>query len=99
MTTTLRIDASKAGSKTFEFGLDSACTSKVSVEAFYADAFAFAPGAMRAPGPVIVADPSQAYYWTEIWQSREAEADADIAAGNMNHYASMDDALAALAQL
>jgi hypothetical protein len=41
-------------------------------------------------------NPSQAWFWTEEWQAGEREVDANIAAGNLVHFASDADFLAAL---
>ena len=43
-----------------------------------------------------VVPPDQAWFWTEQWQKAEREAQADIDAGRVHHYANVDDALAAL---
>ena len=39
---------------------------------------------------------SQAYYWTPEWQEAEAEADADIKAGRVKSFDSVDEAIAYL---
>lgn len=45
----------------------------------------------------LVAVPAdQAWFWTERWQRMEAEADADIAAGQVAQFDSVDDLLADL---
>lgn len=41
-------------------------------------------------------NPSQAWFWTEEWQTKERAVDANIAAGNLIHFASDEDFLAAL---
>ena len=41
-------------------------------------------------------NPDQAWFWTETWQAKEREADADIAAGRTSFHASTDEFLAAL---
>ena len=41
-------------------------------------------------------DPDQAWFWTREWQTKEREADEDIAAGRKSTYESDDDFLAAL---
>ena len=41
-------------------------------------------------------NPDQAWFWTEEWQAKEREADADEAAGRMTFYASTEDFVAAL---
>jgi hypothetical protein len=41
--------------------------------------------------PRIAIDPSQAWYWTEDWQKREAEADREIAEGRIHHFADAED--------
>jgi AbrB family looped-hinge helix DNA binding protein len=45
-----------------------------------------------------VIPPDQAWFWTEQWQKAEREAQADIAAGRVHHYASVDETIAALEQ-
>jgi len=41
-------------------------------------------------------NPDQAWFWTEEWQRKEREADADEAAGRTTFYASGEEFLAAL---
>ena len=41
-------------------------------------------------------DASQAWFWSERWQAMEREADADIAAGRIQRFNSVDDLLAEL---
>jgi len=41
-------------------------------------------------------NPDQAWFWTEEWQAKEREADADEAAGRTTFHASGEDFLAAL---
>jgi hypothetical protein len=41
-------------------------------------------------------NPDQAWYWTEKWQAGEREADRDLAAGRLTHYASDEEFDAAL---
>ena len=41
-------------------------------------------------------DPDQWWFWTEAWQAKEAEADANIAAGRLIRHNSTDEFLAAL---
>ena len=41
-------------------------------------------------------DPTQAWFWTREWQTKEREADDDLAAGRGTTYASDDELLAAL---
>ena len=36
-------------------------------------------------------EPDQAYFWTEVWQQKEREADEDIAAGRLYPLSSPDD--------
>ena len=43
---------------------------------------------------IVAAD--QAWYWTPEWQSAEAEADAELAAGKYDNFASMDALIADL---
>jgi len=43
-----------------------------------------------------VIPPDQAWFWTEQWQRAEREAQADIQAGRVRHYGSVDEAIAAL---
>lgn len=54
--------------------------------------------ALRRTGYLIMVDinPGQAWFWTEEWQAKERESDADEAAGRMTSYATTDDFLAAL---
>ena len=42
---------------------------------------------------------SQAWFWTPEWQAKEREADADIAAGRVEHFSSDDEFLAALERI
>jgi hypothetical protein len=42
------------------------------------------------------ADTDQAYFWTAEWQAGEREADADIAAGRVETFDTMDDLIADL---
>lgn len=42
------------------------------------------------------ADREQAYFWTDAWQAGEREADADIAAGRVKTFDTMDDLIADL---
>ena len=44
-------------------------------------------------GPI---DPDQAWFWTPEWQAKEQEADADKAAGRVEHFESDEALLAAL---
>lgn len=46
-------------------------------------------GTLR-PKKVQLADPDQAYYWTDAWQDMEQEADADLAAGRVHKLESPD---------
>lgn len=49
--------------------------------------------------PVTVIHPGQEYFYTREWQAKEAEADRDLAAGDVaGPFASADDALKALKQ-
>jgi hypothetical protein len=41
-------------------------------------------------------DPDQAWFWTREWQTREREADDDLAAGRVTSYESDEEFLAAL---
>ncbi|HXT37683.1 MAG TPA: hypothetical protein VN837_19070 [Chloroflexota bacterium] len=54
--------------------------------------------ALRRTGYLIMVDinPDQAWFWTEEWQAKERESDADEAAGRMTFHATTDDFLAAL---
>ena len=40
-----------------------------------------------------VVPPDQAWFWTERWQQMEREAQADIDAGRISRYASVDEAI------
>ena len=40
--------------------------------------------------PTLAIPASQAWFWTEAWQKREREADADIAAGRVTTYDDVD---------
>jgi AbrB family looped-hinge helix DNA binding protein len=40
--------------------------------------------------PKVVIDKSQAYFWTDRWQQGEAVAEADIKAGRIERFASLD---------
>jgi hypothetical protein len=44
-------------------------------------------------GPI---DPDQAWFWTPDWQAKEREADADKAAGRVEHFESDEAFTAAL---
>ena len=46
--------------------------------------------------PVRAIDPEQAWFWTERWQKMEREAQADIDAGRVHTYDSVEEAIAAL---
>jgi hypothetical protein len=61
------------------------------------DAYAMAR-ALRTAAFLLMAqiNPSQAWFWTEEWQAKEREVDANIAAGHLIHFASDDAFLAAL---
>jgi len=41
-------------------------------------------------------DPEQAWYWTQTWQVKEAEAEADYAAGRVASFDNGNDFLADL---
>jgi antitoxin MazE len=43
--------------------------------------------------PKKLVDKSQAYFWTEEWQKGEAEAEADIKAGRMKTFDSVEELL------
>ncbi|GAB4453586.1 MAG: AbrB/MazE/SpoVT family DNA-binding domain-containing protein [Anaerolineae bacterium] len=43
--------------------------------------------------PKVVIDRSQAYFWTERWQSGEREAQADLEAGRVHRFENVDEAL------
>lgn len=44
-------------------------------------------------GETVEIDPEQAWYWTEEWQAGEREASADIAAGRVSSYDSIEEFL------
>jgi antitoxin MazE len=44
----------------------------------------------------LVVPPEQAWFWTERWQRMEREAQADIEAGRVYHYADVDEVIADL---
>jgi len=46
--------------------------------------------------PAAVIPRDQAWFWTPEWQAREAEADADLAAGRVTEFESDEEFLAAL---
>ncbi len=46
--------------------------------------------------PKKLIDKSQAYFWTPEWQAAEREAQADIDAGRVEEFASIDELLAEL---
>jgi AbrB family looped-hinge helix DNA binding protein len=46
--------------------------------------------------PKVLVDKSQAYFWTETWQVGERQADADIAAGHVKAFSSVDALIADL---
>ena len=41
-------------------------------------------------------DPEQAWFWTREWQTKEREADDDLAAGRVSRYENDEEFLAAL---
>jgi AbrB family looped-hinge helix DNA binding protein len=43
--------------------------------------------------PKLILDRSQAYFWTERWQTGEQEAQADIAAGRLTRFDDIEEAL------
>jgi antitoxin MazE len=43
-----------------------------------------------------IIDPGQAWFWSDRWQRMEQEAQADLEAGRIVEYASIDEALADL---
>lgn len=51
-------------------------------------------GILLRPRKVI--DTTQAWFWTEAWQKREAEAEADLRAGRFDRFDSDDAFIAAL---
>lgn len=46
--------------------------------------------------PQKIIDATQAWYWTPAWQAGEREAEADLAAGRVETFASGEDLIAAL---
>ena len=46
--------------------------------------------------PMMLIDKSQAWFWTEEWQRKEREADAEIAAGRVQTYDNVEEFIAAL---
>jgi len=46
--------------------------------------------------PQKLVDATQAWFWNASWQSREREADDDLAAGRLIRHGSSEDLLAAL---
>ncbi len=46
--------------------------------------------------PTVAVPASQAWFWTKAWQQREAEADADVAAGRVTAYDDIESMLADL---
>jgi antitoxin MazE len=46
--------------------------------------------------PQHTVDAAQAWFWSERWQKMEREADADVAAGRVARFGSVDDFLAEL---
>lgn len=50
----------------------------------------------KATQSVIVVPREQWYYWTADWQQGEAEAEADIRAGRLESFESMEDVIRAL---
>lgn len=58
------------------------------------DAELTSDGILLRPQKVI--DATQAWFWTPEWQAGEREADADIAAGRVETFASGDEFLGAL---
>ena len=43
--------------------------------------------------PRFVPLPSQAYYWTPEWQEGEREADEDLKAGRLHHFADVEEGI------
>lgn len=43
--------------------------------------------------PKVVVDRTQAYFWTDRWQTGEREAQADIEAGHLHRFEDIDEAL------
>ncbi|MGI8647496.1 MAG: AbrB family transcriptional regulator [Acidimicrobiales bacterium] len=50
----------------------------------------------RAVARIVPVDPEQAWFWSPQWQTKEHEADSDIAAGRGKVYYSDEEFLAAL---
>ena len=46
--------------------------------------------------PKVAIDASQSWFWTERWQRMEREADADIAAGRVKRFGTVEDFIADL---
>lgn len=46
--------------------------------------------------PRLLIDPAQAWFWSEEWQQREREADADIAHGRIRRFENIDELFADL---
>jgi antitoxin MazE len=46
--------------------------------------------------PQHVVDPAQAWFWSERWQAMEREAEADVGAGRVKRFASVDGFIAEL---
>lgn len=46
--------------------------------------------------PKQVIDKSQAYFWTEVWQKGEREADEDLRAGRVKRFETLADLIADL---
>lgn len=42
-------------------------------------------------GERVEIDPAQAWFWTEEWQAKEREADADLEAGRYDQFDDVDD--------
>jgi bifunctional DNA-binding transcriptional regulator/antitoxin component of YhaV-PrlF toxin-antitoxin module len=49
--------------------------------------------------PTLAVPASQAWFWSDEWQRREREADADIAAGRVSRYDDVDDFVKGLDEL
>lgn len=46
--------------------------------------------------PKQIIDKSQAYFWTEVWQEGEREAEADLKAGRAERFATLEELFADL---
>lgn len=72
--------------KTYDWATGSGTATKSLVYIVGESTAGVVPDASRSTPPIVAGD--QAYYWTRAWQEDEAEARAEIAAGNARRFSS-----------